>query len=85
MKKQAITTLLIAVLGAALVGCGSNDAPGWDSESKAAAEALNKAGNDLSKITPEQRAALERAAGAAPGGGGGEGRGLNSKPQGGGR
>lgn len=66
---EAVRRIGLRALGLALVamtvlaGCGSSDAPGWDSESKAAAEALNKAGNDISKLTPEQRRALERAAG----------------------
>lgn len=58
------------VLGSILVGCGSEQAPGYDSASKDAAEALAKNGNDMSKLTPEQKAALEKAAKSYPGGNG---------------
>ncbi|MGV3615365.1 MAG: hypothetical protein ACO1SV_08530 [Fimbriimonas sp.] len=61
MKRPTLSILLVA-LGALLVGCGEEQAPGYDSASREAAEALAKANNDISKLTPEQRAALEKAA-----------------------
>ena len=58
-----VQTIVLAVaLAGALIGCGSESAPGYDSASKEAAEALAKNGNDISKLTPEQKAALESAA-----------------------
>ena len=61
MKRSTLSISLL-ILGGALVGCGSEQAPGYDSASMEAAKALDKAGNDISKLTPEQRAALEKAA-----------------------
>lgn len=60
--KATRTPLLLIPLAALLIGCGSEQAPGYDSASKEAAEALVKNGNDITKLTPEQRAALEGAA-----------------------
>ncbi len=69
--------LLALMTATAVIGCGSNDAPGWDSASKSAAENLVKNGNDIQKLSPEDRAALEKAAGNR------EGRGMYSTTTGG--
>ena len=77
LKKQSLVALLALIASVALLGCGSNEAEGWDSASRSAAENLAKNGNDINKISPEDRAALEKAAG------GGEGRGMQSSTTGG--
>ncbi|RYG22574.1 hypothetical protein EON82_16710 [bacterium] len=61
MKNYALSLVILSVL-AVLIGCGSEQAPGYDAASKDAAEALAKNGNDITKLTPEQKAALEKAA-----------------------
>ena len=66
MKNALISSLFVALV---LAGCSSSEqAPGYDAASKDAAEALAKNGNDLTKLTPEQRAALEKASKGYPGG-----------------
>ncbi len=72
MKKAFLSSLTLAAT-ILLVGCGSEKAPGYDAASSRAAENLAKAGNDLSKLSAEDRAALEKAAKGYPGGGGVQG------------
>jgi len=70
MKQALLSLILIAAVGV-LGGCSSSEqASGYDSASRDAAEALAKNGNDITKLTPEQRAALQKAAQGYPGGGG---------------
>ncbi|GEM_PF-6629746 len=67
MKNIPFFSLLVA----ALVGCASSEqAPGYDAASRRAAENLAKAGNDINKLSAEDRAALEKSAKGYPGGGG---------------
>lgn len=74
--KYALLASLSIVLSGGLAGCSSSEqAPGYDSASRDAAEALAKNGNDITKLTPEQRAALQKAAQGYPGGGGVQGGG----------
>jgi hypothetical protein len=69
MKPRTLSFLLLALAGV-LIGCGSEQAPGYDAASREAAEVLVRNNNDITKLTPAQRAALERAAKQFPGQGG---------------
>lgn len=67
--------LLLVVTASCLVGCSSNQAPGWDGENRRALDALEKANGDLSKLSEADRKALEKI--APPGQ---PGRGISSRP-----
>jgi hypothetical protein len=79
--KHAILILLSLAVVCVGTGCSSSEqAPGYDAASRDAAEALAKNGNDITKITPEQRAALQKAAQGYPGGGGVQAGGPGGAP-----
>lgn len=66
LQKMKFVTFSTFIVGSViLAGCGSEQSTGYDSASREAAEAMAKNGNDITKLTPEQRSALENAAKAS--------------------